>query len=629
MALVTLRQLTMGYGGPPLLDGVDVRIEPGERVCLLGRNGEGKTTLLRLMAGELEPDDGRIEYQPQVRISRLEQQVPRVLPGVVFDAIAAGLGPDGEAVGEYHRLSHRLGEAHDDALLDKLHDLQHALESSGAWALHQKIETVISRMDLDADAECESLSAGLKRRVLLGRALVGEPDLLLLDEPTNHLDIDSICWLEDFLLRWGGALLFVTHDRVFLRGLATRILDLDRGKLTSWSCDYDTYVERKQGALAAEAAEQGRFDKKLAVEEVWIRKGVRERRTRNEGRVRALNEMRRRRQARREVTGSAKIQVQQAAASGRLIAQTKGVSFSYGAEPILRDLSATIMRGDKIGVIGPNGSGKTTLLRVLLGELEPQAGTIRFGVRLEIAYFDQLHAQLHLDRTVQYNVAEGADTVVIDGFARHISNYLQDFLFAPHRSRSLVSELSGGERNRLLLARLFAKPANVLVLDEPTNDLDTETLELLEQLLVDFPGAVLLVSHDRAFLNNVVTSTLVLEGDGRVGEYVGGYDDWLRQRKVKAATEPVTPKPKAAKPKPAPQGPRKRTYAERLELEALPETIDALEQKQAALHETLSAPDFYKQPGDAIAAATAELERLDSELAAMYERWESLDGLGE
>ncbi len=518
MALLSLRDVSLAFGGPRLLDHVDWSIERGERVCLLGRNGEGKSTLLRLVEGQLEPDEGEVIRQQGLRIARLPQEVPEGRGGTVADEVAEGLPDAGH------------GPGHAD----------------------HRVEAVITRMGLDADARFESLSSGMKRRVLLARALVADPDILLLDEPTNHLDIEAIRWLEDFLIRYGGTLVFVTHDRAFLGRLATRIAELDRGRLDDWACDYATFLERKEQLLAAEERQAALFDKKLAQEEVWIRKGIQARRTRNEGRVRALKAMREARRRRRERQGTARMQLQEAERSGSMVIEAKGVGFGYGegegegdaARPVIRDLTATIMRGDKVGIIGPNGSGKTTLLRLLLGGLEPQEGTIRHGTNLEVAYFDQLKATLDEEKTVQKNVSD-YDMIPIDGQSRHIIGYLQDFLFPPERSRSLVKFLSGGERSRLLLAKLFTKPSNVLVLDEPTNDLDIETLELLESLIVGYQGTVLLVSHDRAFLNDVVTSTLAIEADGRVKEYDGGYDDYLRQRREEAPAEP-----RAAPPRP-------------------------------------------------------------------------------
>jgi len=600
MALVSMRDVSVSYGGPLLLDHVNLQIERGERVCLLGRNGVGKSTLMRLIKGDLTPDGGEVVRQQGMRIALLPQEVPQGLSGTVF-AILAGEPDDTINVA---------GTAFEDA----------------EWRRHQQVEKIISLMKLDADAQFEALSAGLKRRVMLAAGLVCDPDMLLLDEPTNHLDIEAISWMEDFLLRYGGTMLFVTHDRMFLQNLAIRIVELDRGSLFDWSCDYETFLKRKQAALDAEQGQWLQFDKKLAREEVWIRQGIKARRTRNEGRVRALERMREARRTRRERTGSVLLRAQEAVRSGKLVIEAKDVSYGYSEDAtVIRDFSTLIMRGDKVGIIGPNGSGKTTLLRILLRELVPQRGQVRHGVNLEIAYFDQLRAQLDENKSVIENVSEGNDSILFNGKPRHIIGYLQDFLFSPERARSPVRILSGGERNRLLLARLFTQPSNVLVMDEPTNDLDTETLELLEELLLDYPGTLLLVSHDRTFLNNVVTSTLVLEGEGRVGDYVGGYDDWLRQRR----TEPQAKAEKSSgnKEKQKFRGEPRQTlsYKEQRELEAMPQRIETLEAEQERLYQTLSDPAFYRQNGTEIAAAKARLESLEQELDLAYQRWETLE----
>jgi ATP-binding cassette subfamily F protein uup len=595
MALLSLRNVSLAFGGPLLLDQVELQIEPGERVCLMGRNGEGKSTLLRLIRGELEPDDGQVIRQQGLRISLLPQDVPRGRAGTVADQVAAGIEHEGHP----------------------------------AHVSHHRTQAVISRMGLDPDAQFEDLSSGMKRRVLLAQALVTDPDILLLDEPTNHLDIDSIRWLEAFLLRSAATIVFVTHDRVFLEQLATRIIELDRGNLHDWACDYPTFLKRRDEVLTAEARERELFDKKLAQEEVWIRKGIEARRTRNEGRVRALKAMRDTRRQRRERQGTARIQAQESERSGTLVVEAKGASFHYGDRPVLHDLTTTIFRGDKVGIIGPNASGKTTLIRLLLGELPPGTGTIRHGTRLEIAYFDQLKATLDENKTVQQNISE-YDTIPINGQHRHVVGYLQDFLFAPERSRTLVKFLSGGERSRLLLARLFTKPSNLLVLDEPTNDLDVETLELLESLLVDYAGTVLLVSHDRAFLNDVVTSTLAIEADGEVREYDGGYDDYLRQKPAETAADPraSTTSDKGAVA-PAAAKPRKLSYKEQRELESLPAQIEGFESELRDLHVAMADPAFYKRDGGAIAATKSRLAELEQNLAVAYKRWEALEGSGD
>ena len=593
MALLSLREVSLAFGGPRLLDRVDLQIERGERVSLLGRNGEGKSTLLRLFRGEIAPDEGEVIRQQGLRIALLPQEVPQGRGGTVADEVAEGLEELGAAAGSDYR-----------------------------------VDAIVSRMDLDAHARFADLSSGMKRRVLLAKALVSDPDILLLDEPTNHLDIDAIRWLEEFLLRSGGTLVFVTHDRMFLGRLASRIVELDRGKLYDWDCDYPTFLKRKEELLAAEERQNALFDKKLAQEEVWIRKGIEARRTRNEGRVRALKALREARARRRERQGTARMQVQEAERSGTLVIEAKGVRFGYDDRVVLRDLTTTIMRGDKVGIIGPNGSGKTTLLRLLLGDLPPQEGTIRHGTGLEVAYFDQLKTTLDEEKTVQQNVSD-YDTIPINGQPRHVIGYLQDFLFPPERSRSLVKLLSGGERSRLLLAKLFTKPSNVLVLDEPTNDLDVETLELLESLLVEYQRTVLLVSHDRAFLNDVATSTLVIEDDGRVKEYDGGYDDYVRQRQAEAPTEPKqVSAPVSAPAKGASaraERPRKLSYKEKQELEALPGQIEELEAARQALHQAMADPAFYRKDGAEIAETKAELEALERELATAYTRWEALE----
>jgi ATP-binding cassette subfamily F protein uup len=612
MALVSLRDLGIGFRGPPLMEGVGFQIERGERIGLLGRNGAGKSTLLGILAGQVEPDEGEVVLAPGATASLLPQEVPQDVHGRVFDVILAGLTPADEG------------------------------DPESRWRNEDRVERVLSRLGMDGRAAFETLSSGMKRRALLGRALASEPDLLLLDEPTNHLDIDAIDWLERFLLRWEATLVFVTHDRMFLRRVAGRILELDRGQLFDWSCDYDTFVKRKEAALAAEEKQNALFDKRLAQEEAWIRRGILARRTRNEGRVRALERMRRERQERRVGPGKVRMTIDQELRSGNLVVRAENVSFAYGDRAILQGFSTTIMRGDKIGVIGPNGAGKTTLLRVLLGQLAPGKGSVRLGSNLQVAYFDQLRGQLDEEKTVAENVGQGYDTARTGGRKRHIIGYLQEFLFTPEQARMPVRYLSGGERNRVLLARLFAKPANVVVMDEPTNDLDTETLELLEELLVEYQGTVLLVSHDREFLNNVVTSTIVFES-GDVREYVGGYDDWLRQRPEAAAAEgpagdeasadvrkaAAAPPAEAASPTGKPTGrsrPRRLTYREQQELAALPSAIERLEGEIAAFHQRMSAADFYKRPGDQIAHDTAALGELESELARQYQRWEELEG---
>jgi ATP-binding cassette subfamily F protein uup len=627
MALISLRNITLAFGGPPLFDGINLQIEPGDRLCLMGRNGSGKSTLLKLIGGELTPEGGEIQRQQGLKVAQVAQDVPLGLTGTVFDVVASGMGNTADLLAEYHHVSYELAINGNEVLLAKLEELQHRLEESGGWSLHQEVERVLKRLDLDAEAEFTSLSGGTKRRVLLARALVSSPDILILDEPTNHLDIDTILWLEEFLVKSVKTVLFVTHDRAFARRLANRVAELDRGRLYAFSCGYDEFVERREALLEAEISRQALFDKKLAQEEVWVRQGIKARRTRNEGRVRALKKLREEYRQRRTRQGTAKIQLQEADRSGALVVQAENVSFSYDSKPIINGLSTTIMRGDRIGIIGPNGSGKTTLLRLLLGELQSQQGEIKLGTRREVIYFDQLREQLDLDKSVQENVGEGNDTLVINGSSRHIIGYLQDFLFSPERARSPVSILSGGERNRLLLAKLFTKPSNILVMDEPTNDLDAETLDLLEDLLLEYSGTLLLVSHDREFLNNVVTSTLVLSGDGTVREFVGGYDDWLQQETGEASASLSVVKSVSEKARPLKERVRKLSFKEERELEALPGQIAALEEEQGGLHARLSDPEFYKNAGAEIVSINARLVTLEQELEAAYLRWDELEGL--
>jgi len=603
MALVSLLDVSLSFGGAPLLDRVNLQLERGERVCLVGRNGAGKSTLMKVIAGELVPDEGHIfRSPPDAVIATLPQDVPAGLVGTVR-AVVEGPG------GSY--------EEHND------------------WEQHELVERLLERLALPAEAEFTALSAGQKRRVLLARGLAAGPSLLLLDEPTNHLDLESIGALEDFLLEWGGALLFVTHDRAFLRRLATRIVEVDRGRLIGWSCDYDTFLTRKQAVLEAEEVQRAQFDKKLAQEEVWIRGGVKAQRSRAQSRIHALQAMRAERAARRERQGTARMSAQESDRSGFKVVTCTGLRFRYGERWIVRDLDLRIERGDKIGIVGPNGAGKTTLLRLLLQQIAPQAGTVEAGTRLEVVYFDQLRAQLDESMRVQDAVADGNTTVTINGRTRHVISYLEDFLFEPTRARTPVRALSGGERNRLLLARLFTRPANVLVLDEPTNDLDAETLELLEDLLVEFGGTVLLVSHDRAFLNEVCTSLLVFEGDGVLTEHIGGYDDWQAARAAwaaaaaRAAGNPgkgAGAAPAASGgPTPAARG-RKLSNRERAELEALPARLETLEKEQAELTTRMADPAFFKGGGPEVARAATRLPALEAEIAAVYARWTELEG---
>nr|VFK55586.1 MAG: ATP-binding cassette, subfamily F, uup [Candidatus Kentron sp. TUN] len=636
MPLISLRNVQLSFGGPALLDQITLSIDKGERICLLGRNGAGKSTLMKLIAGEIQSDDGQSTVQQGAIITYLTQEVPDDVTGSVFDVVSSGLGALGELIRQYHQLTIGLESGGDATLLNQLSAVQHRLEADNGWRTEQRVEAIVSRLSLDADLAFSTLSGGLKRRVLLAKALVLEPDLLLLDEPTNHLDIASIDWLEAFLLGFNGALLFVTHDRLFLQRLATRIIELDRGHLTDWPGDYQNFLRRKDEMLNAEGKANARFDKKLVREEVWIRQGIKARRTRNEGRVRALQAMRADRSKRRTRPGKVRMALHKAEQSGKLVVEAENVNYVWDTIPIIKAFSTTILRGDKVGVIGPNGIGKTTLLNLLLGQLAPIAGKIRFGTRLEVAYFDQMRAALNEEKSVQHNVADGSDTVVINGRTKHIVGYLQDFLFPPERIRQPVKALSGGERNRLLLAKLFTRPSNILVMDEPTNDLDLETLELLEELLLDYQGTLLLVSHDRAFLNSVVSSTLVFEGDGQVSEYVGGYDDWLRQR-VTAEPVPKKPPPLAtAQSLSQPRqtlgsaddnepGNKKLSYKAQRELDLLPAKIQEIETEIEKIRAEMSAPHFYRQTSEKISAMTTKLADVEAELARNYQRWEVLE----
>ncbi|OPY78989.1 MAG: ABC transporter ATP-binding protein uup [Syntrophorhabdus sp. PtaU1.Bin153] len=630
MGFIWINDVSINFGGLSLLNGVSFQIEPGERIGLLGRNGSGKSTLMKLLAGQTFPDTGKIVRHGDVRTAILPQDIPQGLTGRVYDVVASGGLEHAELLREYHELTLRVaGRAHDADLLGKLERVQHQIEASGAWHYHQRVKKALARTELDENAEFEVLSAGLKRRVFLARALVSEPDLLLLDEPTNHLDINTIIWLEDFLLRYEKTLMFVTHDRAFLQRLATRIVEIDRGRLASFPSDYRTYLDRRQVLLDAEERRWNEFDKKLDKEEIWIRKGIRARRTRNEGRVRALLKMREERARRREQAGVARLAIQEAERSGRMVVDAETISFAWDDRRIVDGFSTTIIRGDKVGIMGRNGCGKTTLLKILLGDLKPQQGRLRLGTGIKIAYFDQLRAQLDERKTLRENVADGNDTIIMGNATRHIVGYLQDFLFSPEQTMAPVSSLSGGERNRLLLAKLFAIPSNVLVLDEPTNDLDAETLELLEEQLLEYSGTVLLVSHDREFLNNVVTSTIVFEGEGLLEEYIGGYDDWLRQRKAPAESSksPASVEKKEKRKKP-PNEKRKLTFKETRELEGLPQVIGAMEDEKACLMATLNSPEFYAGHDMAkITAANERLKVLETGLDEAYNRWEELENL--
>jgi len=582
----------MAYGHLPLLDQASFRIDARERVSIIGRNGTGKSTLLQIVGGDVAPQSGEVWHEPGLRIGRLPQDALVAEDREVFAVVAEGL----------------------------------ASTVTDSWQVDQQVRMTLSRLQIPADATMDRLSGGWKRRVVLARALVGEPDLLLLDEPTNHLDIETMRWLEDWLADYAGTVLFVTHDRVFLQALATRIVELDRGRLTSWPGDYATFLRRKEESLAVEAAQDARFDKRLAEEETWLRQGIKARRTRNEGRVRALLAMREERAARRSQIGSVRFQTEISERSGQMVLEVGRVSKSFdGRAFVVRDFSARVMRGDRVGLIGANGSGKTTLLKLLIGELDPDDGEVRRGANVQIAYYDQQREQLDPERTVWQTVADGLETVTINGATQHVFGYLRDFLFPPERAQSPVRALSGGERNRLLLARLFARPFNVLVMDEPTNDLDIETLELLEERLATWPGTLLLVSHDRAFIDHVVTSTLVFEGDGHVQEYIGGYEDWLRQRRSVVSGSSRTPVLSGFSRTRSVTSPRKPSYKEQLELEQLPARIEALEVEQRQLQAAVSDADFYKKPAGEIHETLGRLEELETLLLDAYTRWDALD----
>jgi len=618
MALLFLRDISLSFGAAPLLNKIHFQVEPLERVCIVGRNGEGKSTLLKIIEGIQPADDGTRIVQDGVKIAKLRQDVPHDIQGSVFDVVALGLGDIGRILKDYHHAAL-------DGDMDQLAELQHQIEAQNGWEMNQKVDTILSKLDLPPDDEFSSLSGGMKRRVLLAQALVQQPDILLLDEPTNHLDIPSIQWLEGFVKSLRCALVFITHDRAFLQALATRIVEVDRGQLYSWDCDYLTYLERKQAQLESEAKSNSEFDKKLAQEEVWIRQGIKARRTRNEGRVRALEKLRLERQARRSQQGSANLQVNLADTSGKKVIELSNLSFAWPDKVIVENFSTLIMRGDKVGLIGPNGCGKSTLLKILLGQQQPQSGEVELGTNLQIAYFDQHRAKLNEELSVAENVMDSSDHVEINGQRKHIIGYLSDFLFAPDRARQPVKSLSGGERNRLLLAQVFAKPSNLLILDEPTNDLDVETLELLEDLLMNYQGTVLIVSHDRAFLNNVATSSIVFDGPGLVNEYVGGYDDWLRQRpQVEPKTKKTDKTSTTSQPEPAKPA-KKLSFKDQREYDALPGVIEQLENQLEALSAEIGDANFYQQEQHKIDKTLAKMQRKESELEQAFARWESLE----
>ena len=622
MALLHLREAGFAFGAAPLLDGVDLRLEAGERVALVGRNGSGKSTLLSVLTGEHHLDQGTLWQSPDLRMAHLGQRVPQDLHGPVVDVVAGGLGDIGRLLAKHYHLSHHLEEGGDRALAE-LEAVQQAIDTADGWTAHRRVEQTIEHLGVPAEADFSSLSGGQKRRALLARALVTEVDLLLLDEPTNHLDLPAIRWLERFLLETGTTLFFITHDRAFLDRLATRIVELDRGQLESFPGSYSAYLERKAHNLEVEATQASKFDKKLAQEEAWIRQGIKARRTRNEGRVRALEKMREEYRKRRR-TGSVRFGAQEAERTGKLVIEAEDLRFAFDDEVVVGDFSTLVCRGDKVGILGPNGAGKTTLVRLLLGQLDPQEGSVRHGTRLEVAYFDQHRSQLDENATVAGNVVR-SEYLEVGGKKRHVISYLSDFLFLPEQCRGPVNALSGGERARLLLARLFARPSNLLVMDEPTNDLDIETLELLEEILLDYQGTVLVVSHDRTFLDHVATSTLVFEGGGKIGEYVGGYSDWQRQRQEPPPAAKTKAPKESTKPVERPRSPRKLSYREQREIEELPERIEALETEQAQLHGDLADPELYRTRADEVPTLQERLRTVESELETAYARWEELE----
>ena len=625
MPLINLQNVLLSYGKPPLIDYVNLVIERGERVCIIGRNGAGKSTLLKIINGQVLPDEGKIERANDVKVAQLEQSVPQNTTGNVFDVISEGLGKEGKLIQKFHYLTQQLNHDSSPKIFSDLEQCQAELDRIDGWDINSRVESIITKMKLNPEADISSLSGGFKRRVLLARALVASPDLLLLDEPTNHLDIEAIQWIEQFLIKWEGSLLFISHDRHFMDNLANRFVEIDRGKLIEFNCDYSTYLARKQDNLAVEDKQNALFDKRLSQEEVWIRQGIKARRTRNEGRVRALKAMRQEFSERRKRLGTAKMGIHQAEKSGKIVAEASDISFSFGDEQLVRRFSALIQRGDKIGLIGRNGVGKTTLIKLLLGELSPDKGAIKIGTNLNVAYFDQYRSALDEEKSVQDNVSGGRDMLDVGGKSRHVISYLQDFLFTPERCRQPVKVLSGGERNRLLLAKLFMVASNVLVLDEPTNDLDIDTLDLLEELLIQYKGTIILVSHDRTFLNNVVTSTLVFEGSGEIKQFVGGYDDWLRQRDS-ASSAKINEVPKAGNLQlKSATTKSKRSFNNERELSVLPKKIDLLEQRITEISTQMSDASFYRSDRAEIKKTEDLLKSAQLELEVLYKRWEELE----
>ncbi len=631
MPLLRLDHISHAYGHVPLLTHVDFQVDAGERVCLIGRNGTGKTTLFRVITGNLVPDDGEIWRMETLRVAHLEQEVPPDTEQTIFEVVAGGIGELGTLLAQFHNLTHHPELANRDSLRE-LAQLQTRIETLDGWNINQKVETVLTRLNLPEDQKLADCSGGTRRQVMLARALVSEPDLLLLDEPTNHLDINAITWLEKYLVNYHGAVMFITHDRTFVRRLATRIVELDRGKLTSFPGDFDWYLQKQDELLEIEERASANFDKKLAEEEAWIRRGIKARRTRNEGRVRVLQALRKEKAERLDAQSKARFSIDAGAMSGKLVVDVRRVSFRYGENTIIRDLSTRILRGDRVGIIGPNGSGKSTLLKLILGELEPTSGEVVLGTRLQLAYFDQHRRMLDSEKTVRENLSD-SDYVTVRGRSRHVIGYLKDFLFPPQRIDSPVSALSGGERNRLLLAKIFTQSANMMVLDEPTNDLDVDTLELLEELLSEYEGTLLLVSHDRTFLDNVVTSTIVFEGGGTFNEYAGGYEDWERYQQhipdasVETKKRVTAPRVTTLVEANRSDRPRKLTYKEQRELESLPGKIEALEREQVELSARMGEADFYRQGSGKITATMERIEAVKGELETCYARWQSLESL--
>ena len=635
MAIFSIQQGYLSYSAAPLLDHVDLHIEEGERLCLVGRNGAGKSTLMKVINKEIQLDDGSVTHLQDLKVARLEQDPPQTESATVFDFVADGVASLGKLLSDYHHQSALLAESHDERVMKRMSELQEQLDLQQGWQYETKINQILSMLSLSPDTALSNLSGGWLRKVALARALVNDPDLLLLDEPTNHLDIDSIAWLEDFLRQFRGAIVFISHDREFIQRMATRIIDLDRGILTSWPGNYDAYLEGKEEWLRVEALKNAEFDKKLAQEEVWIRQGIKARRTRNEGRVRALKALRMERADRREKVGTSKIQLDEAVRSGKIIFEGEGVNYSIDGKSLIRNFDFRVMRGDKIALIGPNGCGKTTLIKLLLGDLQPDSGHLHCGTKLEVAYFDQYRQQLDPEKTVIDNVADGRQEIDFAGRRRHVLGYLQDFLFEPKRAMTPVKALSGGEKNRLLLAKLFLKPCNLLILDEPTNDLDIETLELLEELLADYQGTLLLVSHDRRFIDNTVTHSWLFEGNGRITPYVGGYADLVYQREQyltrqansAAAAKTVSESASKNETQTTTKKNRKLSYKLQLELDGLPARLEQLEDKINALQAEVNQPDFFSLPVESTKATLDALQQAESDLEQAFARWEELEAM--